>query len=234
MTEELARLIFIVVMAAGFGVWLWSLQKTLAIGKRQTQPDWRALPEQQPDPGSTVSGSRIVRGAPEMLSQALARSLTQVGIGGFIPLFEITERSSYRIALKKVGPLMCNQPAGIYFSEAEITLNEVGIDSTRVSYQLGFDRLVRRVRTVSLAIILGIGLPLMVIVGSVVWFTVIPSAQPAVRWQVLQTLQIVHGLWPPFLVLGLYSMGRRHAKTYVSNLLTTLESSEQLVESRER
>jgi hypothetical protein len=71
-----------------------------------------------------------------------------------------------------------------------------------------------------------VGLPLMVVVGAVVWYFVLPSPAPAVRWQVLQTLQIAHGLWPPFLFMGLYNMGRRQAKTYFSNLLSTLELAE--------
>jgi len=83
--------------------------------------------------------------------------------------------------------------------------------------------LAQRVRRVSLGIIVGLGLPVMLAVGLIVWLFVIPSEEPAVRWQVLQCLQIVHALWPPFMVIGMYSRGRRHSKTFVSNLLTTLE-----------
>jgi hypothetical protein len=213
-------------MTVGFLFWLWSLQKTLALGRRSEPADWRLLPEERSAPADTETGSRVVRGDPEQLSQSLARSLTQLGAGGFAPLFEIVERNSERIALKKTGPLMCNQPAGMYFSEAEIAFEPLGHDTTRVTYLLGFDRLVKRVRNISLAIILGIGLPTLLIVGGVIWFVVVPSQAPGVRWQVFQTLQIAHALWPPFLVLGLYNTGRRHAKTYFSNLLSTLELAE--------
>jgi hypothetical protein len=213
-------------MTVGFLVWLWSLQKTLALGQRKVTPDWRMLPDEQAAPADTESGSRTVRGEPEALSQALARSLTKFNVGGFAPLFEITERTSHRIALKKTGPLMCNQPSGMYFSEGEITFDDLHNGTTKVSYRLGFDRLVKRVKTVALAIILGVGLPVLIIVGAVVWIWVLPSPHPAVRWQVLQTLQIAHALWPPFLFLGLYSSGRKQSKTYFSNLLSTLELAE--------
>jgi hypothetical protein len=226
MTQEAATAIFVAIMTVGFLVWLWSLQKTLALGQRSVTPDWRMLPEQQTAPTDTESGSRTVRCEPEALSQALARSLTQMNVGGFLPLYEITERTSQRIGLKKTGPLMCNQPAGMYFSEGEITFDGLPNGSTKVSYALGFDRLVKRVKTIALAIIFGVGLPLLIIVGAVVWVWVLPSPHPAVRWQVLQTLQIAHGLWPPFLFLGLYSTGRRQSKTYFSNLLSTLELAE--------
>lgn len=222
MSEDVAKAVFFAIMTIGFFFWLWSLQKALALGRQTPPEDWRLLPDNHP-PGDIETGSRIVRGEPEEISQALARSLTQVGIGGFTPLFEITERTSNRIALKKTGPLMCNQPAGLYFSEAEIRLEELGNNRTQVTYFLGFDRLRRRAKAIALAIILGVGLPVLVIVGGIVWYFVIPSPAEAVRWQVLQTLQIAHALWPPFLVLNLYTTGRRQAKTYFSNLLATLE-----------
>jgi hypothetical protein len=111
----------------------------------------------------------------------------------------------------------------MYFSEAEITFEPLGNNRTTVTYVLGFDRLVRLIRRISLGIILGIGLPTLLLVGTLIWFLVLPSPVDAVRWQVFQTFQIVHALWPPFLFIGLYSTGRRQSKTYFSNLLTTLE-----------
>jgi hypothetical protein len=114
----------------------------------------------------------------------------------------------------------------LYFSEAEITFENLGNETTRVSYLLGHDRLARLVKTVALSIILGIGLPVLLIVGFLIWYFVLPSEAPAVQWQVLQTLQISHALWPPFLFLWLYSAGRRQSKIYFSNLLSTLELAE--------
>ena len=167
-----------------------------------------------------------MRGEPETLSAALARTLVQLNIGRFGSLFEIVERSPERIVLQKTGPLICNQPAGMLFSEAEITFESLGHDTTRVSYLLGFDRLARRVKTIALSIILGIGLPVLVIVGGLIWYLVLPSQNPAVQWQVMQTLQVSHALWPPFLIMWIYRSGRRQSKTYFSNLLSTLELAE--------
>ena len=80
-----------------------------------------------------------------------------------------------------------------------------------------------RIRIVSLSLILGLGLPAILIVGGVIWYFVVNSPNPSVRWQVLQLLQLVHVIWPPFLVLYFYRAGRRHGRTFVSNVLSLLE-----------
>src|SRR5688572_537690 len=115
MTTEIATLIFAVVMLVGFLVWLWSLQIALAIGRSNTKPDWRMLPEEQPSQTNTESGARTVRGTPEKLSAALARLIVQQNAGTFGSLFEVVERTPNRIVLRKNGPLMCNQPPSMYF-----------------------------------------------------------------------------------------------------------------------
>jgi hypothetical protein len=213
-------------MTIAFIVWLWSLQMALAIGRSAAKSDWRLLESEQPKQTTTETGARTVRGTPETLSAALAKCLVQLNVGRFGSLFEVVERSPERIVLKKTGPLLCNQPAGMLFSEAELTFEDLGNDTTRVSYTLGFDRLARRVKTIALAIILGVGLPALIIVGGLIWHFVLPSQDQAVQWQVLQTLQVSHALWPPFLFLWLYRSGRRQSKTYFSNLLSTLELAE--------
>jgi hypothetical protein len=102
MEEQLATLSFASIMTIGSLVWLWSLQKTLAIDRRATHIDWHTIPDQQVA-GDIETGSRVVAGEPEALSRALAKTLAQSGIGGFMPLFEIWERTSNRIILKKPG-----------------------------------------------------------------------------------------------------------------------------------
>ena len=46
---------------------------------------------------------------------------------------------------------------------------------------------------------------------------------PARASQVFQTFQIVHVLWPPFLILWFYTLGRRQSQVFVENLITSLE-----------
>lgn len=68
---------------------------------------------------------------------------------------------------------------------------------------LGFtdNRGVRRSAVIALAIALGVGLPVVALITLLLVRFVVGSADPGVRWQVLQVLQVVHVLWPPWLLL---------------------------------
>jgi hypothetical protein len=226
MNSSEAYAVFVAVMGVGFIAWLCSLSLTLRLGTVPLQSDGTESDFEPRSWAGTEIGARTVKGTPAKLSKVLARALTQLSIGGFGSLFEITERTDDRISLRKTGPLMCNQPSGLYFSEADVAFEYLGNNTTRVHYKLGYDRLAQRMRSIALAIILLIGLPVMLTVGSLIWYQVLPSDDRHMRWQVFQSLQIVHAIWPPFLLIGLYSMGRRQSKTYFSNLLSNLELAE--------
>ena len=226
MDSTLTYVVFAAILGAGVIVWLCSLSLVLRLGTVPLQSDRFGQDFEPKSWAGAEVGSRTVRGTPAHLSKALAHALTQLNVGGFTSLFEITERTDEKLTLRKTGPLVCNQPAGLYFTEATVAFEYLGNNTTRVHYELGYDRLARRMRSIALGIILLVGLPVMLVVGISVWNFVLPSEYPAVRWQVLQTMQIGHALWPPFLVVAIYSMGRRHSKTYISNLLSNLELAE--------
>jgi len=224
MDSHAANLLFIAVMAAAIVVWLWSLTMALRLGRAPRQPDHLAIGE-APE-FDTVTGELTIRGDPAGLSKGLARSLRQQKVyicGMLVRLFRVTERSSERLAVEKTGPLLCNQPPGLYFSEAEFRFVPEGGDKVRVSYRLGYARLVRLLRKIALCIIVGVGLPTLLIVGSLIWLFVVRSADPTIRWQVFETFQIVHALWPPFLFMGFYALGRRQSRIFVENLVASAE-----------
>lgn len=217
------KLVFAAIMGVGFLVWFYSLVKALSVGTESGANDAWKPGAKFPGSSTTQSGERIIRGDPEKLSKLLAQTLVNVNVGIFGYLYELVERTDKRVVFKKTGPLVCNQPAGLYFSEAEFAFEPLGGDAVRVTYQLGYGRLIRLARRISLILILGVGLPVMLIMGAVMWLFVVNNAEPVVRWQVFQCFHIAHVLWPPFLFISMYSMGRRHSKTFASNILATLE-----------
>lgn len=228
-----AETVYCLLMGIAVGTWFWSLRQALHMGKQMPEvmadvsedpfATFDDLPQQPEDSGS-LTGEKTVRGTPEAVSQKLAEALLSTGAPGmFSTLFEIVDRTQERIRIRKTGPLICNQTSGMYFSDAEFHLTPAGEDRVVVSYELGFDRLVRRIRIVSLSLILGLGLPAILITGGIIWYFVVNNQNPSVRWQVFQLLQLVHVIWPPFLVLYFYRAGRRHGRTFVSNVLSILE-----------
>lgn len=202
-------------------VWLWSLRKAVRLGLASTDADRVAFEDDSRFDSET--GEVTVRGEPGSLSKVLVRTLRQPGVGMFGALFKVTERTSKRVVLEKTGPIICNQPAGLYFSEAELNFEPTGRDTVRVWYRLGYARIARLLKKIALIIILAAGLPMLVLVGTLVWLFVVQSEDPIVRWQVFQTFQIVHALWPPFLFTGIYRYGRRQSKAFIENLIASVE-----------
>ncbi len=138
-------------------------------------------------------------------------------------IFKVTKRTCQRLILEKAGAMICNQPPGLYFSEAEFGFTPVGDGNVRVTYCLGYERVVRLLRRVALYVILGVGLPTILIIGMALWYFVVQSNDPIVRWQVFQTLQIAHALWPPFLIMWFYRIGRRQSKNFIESLIASIE-----------
>jgi len=223
MDSDTANTVFFSIMAVGAVVWLWSLMKAARLGRAAGDQDRMTLESEQEYAFET--GKVTIRGEPADLSKALAGAIQQLGLSMFGSLFKVTERSAERIVIEKTRPLICNQPMGLYFSEAEFSLASGSQGTTVVSYQLGYVRLLQLLRKVALGVILGVGLPGMLVVGFVVWHFVVQSDEPSVRWQVFQTLQIVHVLWPPFMIMGFYTRGRRQSKVFVENLIGSVEVS---------
>jgi hypothetical protein len=87
-------------------------------------------------------------------------------------------------------------------SRAVLRLNSAGAGRIQVAYELDARPLQRRLGKIGLILVFAAGLPTLLTVGALIWYFVLPSQVPALRWQVFQTFQIVHALWPPFLVLS--------------------------------
>lgn len=222
MDVETAKNIFLVIIVAGCAVWAHSLRKALQLGRNHppAEPTQFDVSEGAPEP-ATESGAFTLRGQPAELSQALIKSMVQYGFG-MIPTLYTIERTDHLVSLTKNGPILCNQPRTLSFSDADISFEPLGDDTTQVAYWLGFEKTLHRIRRITLAIIFGVGLPLLIGVGAAVWFLVIPDPQPAVRFRVFQTLHIVHGLWPPYLVMSFYST--RQAKALMESLIVSIET----------
>jgi len=100
-----------------------------------------------------------------------------------------------------------------------VAMRSIGVSRGQVAYELDLRPLRRRLGRIGLVVVLAAGLPTLLLVGGLIWFLVIPSTVPAVRWQVLQTLQVSHALWPPFLVTSRLAANVREARTSLHALI---------------
>ena len=55
-----------------------------------------------------------------------------------------------------------------------------------------------------------------------IYFLVIKSPNPIIRFQAFQTLQMIHGVWPPFLLGNLNSRMKKYIQNTVENYLTNV------------
>lgn len=221
------QLVFFVLITLASLVWCDSLIRALRMRSPQSNDEnpWAVLPDQQsPTIDNHEIGRRTVRGQMETVSRAIARAILGQNVPGvFAPMFQITERSPNRIVARKDTPQTCNQPPGMQFSEVEFDLHSLGDSAVEVDYRIDFGDILKRNRRIALGIIFGLGLPMIIGGGTVLWSLIVNHPNQAVRWQVFQTLQIFHVLWPPFLFIHQHNSGRKHARTFVFNLLMMAE-----------
>jgi hypothetical protein len=84
-------------------------------------------------------------------------------------------------------------------------------------------RPLNRLLGVVMDLILVLGALVLVAIGLVVALLVIDHPNPAVRWQVVQTIHILHFLWPPFLFGFIARRRRALVEARVGDLLSNMK-----------
>ena len=208
MDPNACQAVFIALAAIGLVWWCFDLWLALGVGR-----------------GEELGGETVIDGSPSDLGESILRAMRQPSLGLSGVTFRAEEKSDRSLRVKKIGAMLCNQPNALWFSEIDFQFNPTVDGKTRVAFRIGRELLSRRLRGIAVALVFFVGLPGLLLVTSLVWFLVVPSEDPVVRWQVFQTLQMVHFLWPPLLVIGLHRMGRSAPMVYVENLLGSLDNA---------
>ncbi len=108
--------------------------------------------------------------------------------------------------------------------EARINAERTG-GRTLVTAEIDDTALTRRVQTI-MAILVVLVMPVVVAgVPALLWYFAAPNDSPNIRWQCVQVVQIVHVLWPPFLVYFLWKKPRDMIAAAISNLLVRADAS---------
>jgi hypothetical protein len=206
LTPEQAQFALTIIAACGVIAWmaaLWGYGRMVAPRPGEAEE----LDPSSGDRRLVATWSRIVTGAPEDVAEALLRVLTPVGSG----LVRVERGADGSIVLR--GSSRLRFPSVPAFSRCEIRVAAAGAGS-EVSFRADYGLIRRRARALAL-VLLALGAVVMVGLVGFLWMKVLPSGKPPVRVQVLQAVQMIHFLWPPWLVYAMERYARRGTEAYL-------------------
>ena len=218
MSVETAELVFFAIAGVMALVWLGGTAFAFSRLKPRGRGEYDVAPSPEAAEADAVVGETTVEGEAEAVSKKIAEQLVATtSMGGMSPL-EITERTAETVAFKRsMGP---GGPAAV-FDEGLFRLRPEG-GKVRVQYAVSMKRFARIMKTVTYLVCFLWGGLWVIGVPVALWIFIVHHSKENVRWQTLQAFQMIHGVWPPFLVgfLGgkLRGMTARFFETFLSNL----------------
>ena len=206
----------------GTGLWPVPVGST---GKMPAPPDgvWPVPPKggrlgESPyeAPRGLIVGRAEIPGTPGDLSDKAAAILAKEQL-------KILQRTDDRVVFEGVGPNLSGAAVGQLVRRGELRFTAMGGDRTGVDYAIAVPEW--RGFLIAGAVVQGLGLVALVVGFFAVTTWVVPNPNPAIRGQSFQMLQVVHFLWPPFLLGTLYRMRRRTVQARFEVLVNNLPYS---------
>ena len=225
MSVQIAQTVCICAAVVGMVVWYIGFRSVSRIGGRATAGGAEGLrfADEAPDEGgSMLTGAVEIPGEAEEISKKICEQLAGLtfGSGGRTPTmgsaFKVTERTAERILFEPAIP-----GAGMPAAGGEFKLEAAG-GTTRVSYRVDLSGFAGKMRKIGLAICFIFGLPAVTVLPAMLFIFVASHSNQAVRWQSFQSLQMIHGLWPPFLFGFIYRKMRQMTAASIDTMLTNL------------
>jgi len=223
MNETTAVFVFAAIMTVAVVVWLIGLYYSLRVGIGTATNDWQS---QDTPAFGQISGEAICSASKEELLQRLPKLWKRQTLGILNSTFSVVDKSDQEISVVRLGPVLCNLPPALYFSGVRFRIEPKSQNESRVLYTIDQTKVMSLLRRICLTIVLSIGLPVIVGVGLLIWFLVIPNANLGVRGQVFQAGQVIHVLWPPFMFIGIAAVARRSSKAFVERILIVASDAE--------
>ncbi len=169
---------------------------------------------------SSARGSMHLPAPRAALSKDLARALAE-GRQGFLAQIETVDESQLLAQLRLGFSPGGRIPGGMSgAAQLRCQFEESG-EGTRLGYTID-SRAVGRGQAWGAAIFLALGVVALGIIAVIFPLQVLSHANPAVRGQTLQALQLLHFLWPPFLFAHLARRQRRGIRLRLEALLKNL------------
>jgi hypothetical protein len=220
MDEETAKTIVIAITAVGAMAWLAGVTVMIRTTRERQAGANEAAGQFDVDgarPAGTIVGGADVDGQPEALAAKLAERLARDGLGPFGPV-KIIACDRREVAFEAAGTdLGAAGYAGSGFRRGQAHFTALG-NRTRVDYVVETSS-----RGVLLALgwlFLGLGLLALVAAPWLEFTYVLPNAN--LRTQAIQTVQMVHFLWPPFLFAFLSRQPARILRAQMESIVHNL------------
>ena len=211
MSRETAELIFYAGICIFGFIWLVA---TVFVFRKLRAPRREEYGRAEEVETGLLTGEVRVPGDQEVFSQKLAEQIASApGLG-----VKITERTPARVAFEVVR---AGSAKPSVWGRGAIMLRQDGED-IRARYAFDLGRLRAILRLVAFLTCFVYGGIFLVGVPAIIWFVVLPSEDSAVRWQVVQICQMVHGVWPPFLIGWLWSRSVRSISTSLETLISNV------------
>jgi hypothetical protein len=166
-------------------------------------------------PEGLVVGHAEIPGTPADLSAKAAAILAKEQL-------KIVQRTDDRVAFEGAGPAVMST-VGQFVRRGELRLTAMGGDRTGVDYAIAVPGQ-RWLLTLGW-VFQAIGIVALVAGFFLTTFLVVPSPIPEIRWQSVQMVQVLHFIWPPFLLGGMYRLRRRTVRARFEVLVHNLPYS---------
>jgi len=216
MPIETARTIF---FAAASPMWLvWLIGTWYAFSRLRPATPRELIPGGL-EARDVLTGEAELTGDAEAISKKIAEQLIAATSMGGMSGVKITDRTRERIAFEKIKGV--GGHVATVFDSGLVTLDARG-EKVRVRYAVSHRRFARIMRIVTYLVcflyggIFVIGAPLLI------WHFVVNSENDNIRRQVWQTFQMMHGVWPPFLVGFLSGYLAKRSAGFFDTLLANL------------
>ena len=165
-------------------------------------------------------GQTTVPRPPAKLCKEIARRLSEQSAGLSVRVLACDET----MVKARLFPLASSQAALAQRPDEGALLRcrlEADGTGTHLSWTVDGRPLNRAFRT-AMKVVLGLGFLALLIAGVVVPTVIIPSPEEGVRWQVVQTIQVIHVLWPPFLLAFVARRRRAMVEARTGDMLANL------------
>lgn len=220
MKPETAEIVLFVIAGIAAGVWvlgmlfLFSAAKTSQTQMRQANDPFET---DAWEPRNSLHGQAEVEGDPGELATRTAALLVKSGRDS-LGSVKVLKKTDDRVEFESSGTYggHSNLPA----CRGQIRLAPSGTNQTTASYMVevtGGRWLLRIGYLVQV-----VGLAALVAGFLLIRTHLVPHPSPAARWQTFQMAQIIHFLWPPFLLGGLYRMQFRQLRSTLDTLISNL------------